>query len=136
MKKDKWKDKWKRIPQSIYSNFRQISTTFGYLVAKPTIDEKQEIGRRMMSCYSQMHWQQCEVIADRLTERKDTRNLKKTEIESQTAHCMAIYFEAQQPNAPLWSLRLSPYFNTMSPISTFWNPTKTVKPWLIATVIN
>lgn len=63
------------ILQAIYSNFRQISTMFGYLVAKPTIDQKQEIGRRMMSCYSQMHWQQCEVIADRRTVRTDTRRL-------------------------------------------------------------
>lgn len=65
------------ILQAIYANFRQISTMFGYLVAKSTIDQKQEIGRRMMSCYSQMHWQQCEIIADRLTVRKDTRKLGK-----------------------------------------------------------
>lgn len=46
---------------------------FGYLVAKLTVDQKQEIGRRKMSCCSQMHWHQCEVMADRLTVRKDTR---------------------------------------------------------------
>lgn len=89
------------ILQSIYSNFRQISTVFGYLVAKPTIDQKQEIGR-MMSCYSQMHWQQCEVIADKLTVRKATRKLKKKpEIESQTAQCMAHLLQgptAQRPS--------------------------------------
>lgn len=74
---------------------------FGYLVAKPTIDQKEEIGRRKMSCYSQMHWQQCEVIADRLTVRKDTRKLKKSEIESQTAQRMAHLLQgptAQRPS--------------------------------------
>lgn len=94
------------ILQAIYSNFRQISTMFGYLVAKPTIDQKQEIGRRMMSCYSQMHWQQCEVIADRRTVRTDTRRLggekkKKKELESQTAQCMAHLLQgptAQRPS--------------------------------------
>jgi hypothetical protein len=48
----------------------------GYLFAKPTVDENQEIGRRKMSCYSQVHWQQSEVIADRTTVRKDTRKHK------------------------------------------------------------
>lgn len=64
---------------SIYSNFREISKMCGHLVAKPTIDQKQEIGRREMSCYSQSHWQQYEVIADRVTVRKDSRDFKNQE---------------------------------------------------------
>lgn len=85
------------ISQSIYSNFRQISTMFGYLVAKPTIDQKEEIGRRRMSCYSQMHWQQCEVIADRLTV---TRKLKNSEIEFETALCMAHLLQGPKVQRP------------------------------------
>lgn len=86
------------ILQSIYSNFRQISTVFGYLVAKPTIDQKQEVGRRMMSCYSQMHWQQCEVIADRLTVRKATRNLKKN--RNRIPNCTVHGPFTSRPNSP------------------------------------
>lgn len=61
------------VSQFIYSNLRQISKMFGYLVAKSTVDQKQEIGRRKMSCYSQIHWQQRQVIADRLSEEGYTK---------------------------------------------------------------
>lgn len=53
------------VSQFIYSNLRQLSKMFGHLFAKPTMDQKQEIGRRKMSCHSQTHWQQCRVIADK-----------------------------------------------------------------------
>ena len=60
---------------------------FGYLVAKSTTDQKQEIGRRKMSCYSQIYWQQREIITDRLTVRKDTRKPKtRNRIPNCTVH--------------------------------------------------
>lgn len=68
-------------------------------MAKTTIDQEQEIGRRKMTCYSQIHWQQCEVIAARREEvYKET---KKPEIESQNAQCMAhlIQGPAAQPSS-------------------------------------
>lgn len=54
-----------------------LKCLFGYLVAKPTIDQKQEIGWRKTSCYSQIHWQQCEVIDKQwgsIQENQNTRN--------------------------------------------------------------
>lgn len=45
----------------------------GNPVAKPTIDEKQEAGRRRVSCYSQVHWRSRDLLADRATVRTDTR---------------------------------------------------------------
>lgn len=87
------------ILQAIYANFRQISTMFGYLVAKSTIDQKQEIGRRMMSCYSQMHWQQCEIIADRLTVRKDTRKLGKKKKTNRFPNCTVHGPFTSRPNS-------------------------------------
>lgn len=63
----------------IYFNFREIFKMCGYLVVKFIIDQKQEIGRREMSCYSQSYWQQYEVIVDRVIVRKDLRDFKNQE---------------------------------------------------------
>lgn len=71
---------------------------FGYLVAKSTIDQKQEIGRRKMSCYSQIYWQQREIITDKQWGR--IQENQKPEIESQTAQCMAHLIQGPTAELP------------------------------------